>query len=64
MCDMGYGRWTCDWRIGGYLVGKLVIYLRVYHHAALELEKFLTLGLIAPAYGIVLLAHTFVFLLI
>ncbi|MDQ3186124.1 MAG: cation:proton antiporter [Pseudomonadota bacterium] len=42
----------------GYLLGKLVIYLRVHHREALGLDEFLALGLIALAYGAALLAHT------
>ncbi len=41
----------------GYLLGKLVIYLRVHHREAIGLDEFLALGLIALAYGVALLAH-------
>ncbi len=46
----------------GYLVGKLVLYLRVYHKEAVGLDQFLALGLIALAYGAALLLHTYGFL--
>ena len=46
----------------GYLVGKLVLYLRVHHKEAIGLDQFLALGLIALAYGIALLLHTYGFL--
>ncbi|MEO7128098.1 MAG: cation:proton antiporter [Rhodoferax sp.] len=42
----------------GYLLGKLVIYLRVRHREAIGLDEFLALGLIALAYGAALLVHT------
>ena len=46
----------------GYLVGKLVLYLRVRHKEAVGLDQFLALGLIALAYGAALLVHTYGFL--
>lgn len=46
----------------GTLVGHLVVYLRRTHEKALGLDEFLTLGLIALAYGVALLAHTYGFL--
>ena len=46
----------------GTLVGHLVVYLRREHHKALGLDEFLTLGLIALAYGMALLAHSYGFL--
>ncbi len=46
----------------GYLVGKLVVYLRVHHQEALGLDQFLALGLIALAYGSALLLHAYGFL--
>jgi NhaP-type Na+/H+ or K+/H+ antiporter len=46
----------------GYLVGKLVLYLRVHHKEAVGLDQFLALGLIALAYGTALLLHTYGFL--
>lgn len=46
----------------GWLVGRLILVLRVRHRAAVGLEEFLTLGLIALAYGVALLAHAYGFL--
>src|SRR3954453_12340657 len=46
----------------GTLVGYLVIYLRREHKEAVGLDDFLALGLIALAYGVGLLAHTYGFL--
>ena len=46
----------------GYLVGKLVLYLRVHHKEAVGLDQFLALGLIALAYGAALLMHSYGFL--
>ena len=46
----------------GYLVGKLVLHLRVHHREAVGLDQFLALGLIALAYGLALLLHTYGFL--
>lgn len=46
----------------GTLIGQLVTYLRRTHAEALGLDEFLTLGLIALAYGAALLAHTYGFL--
>ena len=46
----------------GYLVGKLVLYLRVHHREAVGLNEFLALGLIALSYGVALLVHTLGFL--
>lgn len=46
----------------GYLVGKLVVYLRVHHKEAVGLDQFLGLGLIALAYGAALLLHAYGFL--
>ncbi|MDQ3003528.1 MAG: cation:proton antiporter, partial [Fibrobacterota bacterium] len=51
--------------IGGGLgigIGKLVLYLRREHREAVGLDDFLTLGLIALAYGFALLFHTYGFL--
>jgi NhaP-type Na+/H+ or K+/H+ antiporter len=36
----------------GALIGKLVVYLRTRHQAALGLDEFLSLGLVAMAYGV------------
>ncbi len=46
----------------GTVIGHLVVYLRRTHEKALGLDEFLTLGLIALAYGGALLAHTYGFL--
>lgn len=46
----------------GYAVGRLVIYLRRHHQEAIGLEEFLTLGLIAIAYGTAVLLHAYGFL--
>ena len=51
--------------VGGILgafIGKLVVYLRTRHQEAVGLDEFLALGLIALAYGIAVLAHTYGFL--
>ena len=74
--DLGTGGWRWVlvdvlWAIGGgvvigavlgWLVGKLVIYLRVHHREAIGLDELLALGLIALAYGLAVLAHTYGFL--
>lgn len=46
----------------GWLIGRLIIVLRVRHRTAVGLEEFLTLGLIALAYGAAVLAHAYGFL--
>ena len=46
----------------GYLVGRLVLYLRSHHKEAIGLDEFLALGLIAFAYGLALLVHAYGFL--
>lgn len=46
----------------GTLVGRLVIFLRREHKEAVGLDDFLGLGLIALAYGVSLLLHTYGFL--
>jgi len=46
----------------GALIGRLVIYLRTRHHESIGLDEFLSLGLIALAYGSSVLAHTYGFL--
>jgi NhaP-type Na+/H+ or K+/H+ antiporter len=38
--------------ITGTLIGRLVVYLRTRHHSAVGLDAFLSLGLIAIAYGV------------
>jgi NhaP-type Na+/H+ or K+/H+ antiporter len=69
--ELGTGGWRwiavdVVWGIGGglaigaglgYLVGRLVVYLRVHHREAIGLDDFLALGLIALAYGAAVLAH-------
>lgn len=46
----------------GFLVGRFIIYLRTRHREAVGLDEFLTLGLIALAYGLALLIHSYGFL--
>ncbi|HZV97923.1 MAG TPA: cation:proton antiporter [Methylophilaceae bacterium] len=46
----------------GYLIGKLVVYLRTNHQEAVGLDEFLSLGLIALAYGVAVLCHAYGFL--
>jgi NhaP-type Na+/H+ or K+/H+ antiporter len=46
----------------GYLIGRLILYLRQHHQEAVGLDEFLALGLIALAYGGALLLHTYGFL--
>ncbi|GAB4215555.1 MAG: cation:proton antiporter [Roseiflexaceae bacterium] len=46
----------------GTLVGRLVLHLRREHREAIGLDDFLALGLIALAYGVALLLHTYGFL--
>jgi NhaP-type Na+/H+ or K+/H+ antiporter len=46
----------------GTAVGRLIVYLRQTHREALGLDDFLTLGLIALAYGSALLVHAYGFL--
>ncbi len=46
----------------GRLVAHLVLYLRRAHKEAVGLDDFLALGLMALAYGVALLAHTYGFL--
>ena len=46
----------------GTAIGRLVVYLRQTHRNALGLDDFLTLGLIALAYGVALLLHSYGFL--
>jgi NhaP-type Na+/H+ or K+/H+ antiporter len=51
--------------IGGLLgtaIARLVVYLRREHREALGLDDFLAIGLIALAYGVALLCHTYGFL--
>jgi len=46
----------------GMLVGKLVVYLRSRHQESVGLDEFLALGLIALAYGVAVLSHSYGFL--
>ena len=46
----------------GTLIGKLVVFLRSRHKESLGLDEFLALGLIAMAFGLALLSHTYGFL--
>jgi NhaP-type Na+/H+ or K+/H+ antiporter len=46
----------------GYVVGKLVVYLRVHYQEAVGLNEFLALGLIALSYGVAVLVHALGFL--
>ena len=46
----------------GALIGRLVVYLRSQHQESVGLDEFLTLGLIAIAYGAAVLAHAYGFL--
>ncbi|HEV2528805.1 MAG TPA: sodium:proton antiporter [Thermomicrobiales bacterium] len=48
--------------LAGTAIGYLVVSMRRIHRAAVGLDEFLTLGLIALAYGGALLAHTYGFL--
>ena len=74
--DIGAGGWRwwavdVAWAVSGgigigallgTLIGRVVLYLRSHHQEALGLDEFITLGLIALAYGLALLAHTYGFL--
>ncbi len=46
----------------GTALGRLVVYLRSRHEEAYGLDEFLTLGLIALAYGVAVLLHAYGFL--
>jgi len=46
----------------GAAIGKLVIYLRTRHQEAVGVDEFLSLGLIAIAYGVAVLCHASGFL--
>ena len=48
--------------VSGTLIGRLVVYLRGRHKASVGLDEFLALGLIALAYGLAVLSHTYGFL--
>lgn len=69
----GWRWWAVDvvWAIAGglaighllgHLVGRLVLYLRLRHKEALGQDEFLTLGLIALAYGLAIVCKTYGFL--
>lgn len=71
--DGGWRWWAVDvlWAVPGglaigallgWLIGRLIIGLRVRQRVGLGLEEFLTLGLIALAYGAALLLHAYGFL--
>lgn len=74
--DLGSGGWRwlaidVVWSIAGGLligsvlgtsIGRLVVYLRGRHKASVGLGEFLSLGLIALAYGLAVLSHTYGFL--
>jgi sodium/hydrogen antiporter len=46
----------------GALIGRLVVYLRARHQESIGLDEFLSLGLIAIAYGVAIISHTYGFL--
>ena len=46
----------------GALVGRAILYLRTHYREALGSDEFIALGLIALAYGLALLCHTYGFL--
>jgi sodium/hydrogen antiporter len=46
----------------GALIGRLVVYLRARHQESIGLDEFLALGLIAIAYGVAIISHTYGFL--
>jgi sodium/hydrogen antiporter len=46
----------------GALIGRLVVYLRARHQESIGLDEFLALGLIAIAYGVSIISHTYGFL--
>jgi NhaP-type Na+/H+ or K+/H+ antiporter len=46
----------------GMLVGRSILYLRTRHREALGADEFIAFGLIALAYGMALLCHTYGFL--
>lgn len=74
--DLGAGGWrwwAVDvlWSVTGGLaigyalgagVGRAILYLRLRHREALGPDEFMVLGLIALAYGVALLCHTYGFL--
>lgn len=46
----------------GTLIGRAILYLRTHHREALGTDEFMALGLIALAYGLAVLCHTYGFL--
>jgi sodium/hydrogen antiporter len=71
--ELGWKWWAVDvlWAVPsglavgallGVLTGRVILYLRVRHRTAVGLEEFLTLGLIALAYGLALLVKGYGFL--
>jgi len=74
--DLGNGGWRwlaidVVWSIAGALfiggllgnvIGRSVVHLRIRHHVSVGLDEFLALGLIALAYGLAVLSHTYGFL--
>jgi len=71
--EAGWRWWTVDvlWAVAGglglgyllgTLVGRAIIHLRMRHQEALRSDEFIALGLIALAYGVALLCHTYGFL--
>ncbi|WP_029526383.1 cation:proton antiporter [Polaromonas glacialis] len=71
--EAGWRWWSVDvlWAVAGglglgyllgTLVGRAIIYLRMRHREALRSDEFIALGLIALAYGVALLCHTYGFL--
>jgi NhaP-type Na+/H+ or K+/H+ antiporter len=46
----------------GWLIGRLILYLRIQHREAAGLDEFLTLGVIGLSYGSALLLHAYGFL--
>lgn len=46
----------------GLMIGRLVVYLRSRHKTSIGFNEFLALGLIALAYGLAVLSHTYGFL--
>ncbi len=46
----------------GALIGRVVLHLRTQHRLSVGLDEFLALGLIALAYGVALLCHSYGFL--
>jgi NhaP-type Na+/H+ or K+/H+ antiporter len=71
--DGGWRWWAIDlvWAVTGgltigyvlgALVGQVVIHLRARHREALGSDEFIALGLIALAYGVAILCHTYGFL--